>query len=303
MYFGRNSWSGGSRRRIVTGRPSIARKMPTKSSRWNGRSRFTAACRAVASLAMIISRTMGIRSAAKNMCSVRTSPMPSAPNSRAFFASSGVSALARTPSVRILSAQPRNSLTSTVSCGGMSFTASTMTSPVSPSMAIRSPSRIVRPPASNTRRSSFTTMSLAPTTQHLPMPTATTAACEVRPPRAVTMPSDEYMPATSSGDVSGRTRITRWSFRAASTARSALKTTCPTAPPGAAGRPRASRRPSASARSLSFGSRTGRNSFPSSRGGTRSRAVCWSITLSRTRATATRTAAAAERLPARVCRR
>src|SRR5207247_907275 len=109
----------------------------------------------------------------------------------------------------------------------------------------------------------------------------------VRAPRAVTMPSEAYMPATSSGDVSGRTRMTCWPSRAASTARSALKTTCPTAPPGAAGSPRASRRPFASACSLSFGSSTGRKILLSSRGGTRSSAVCWSITLSRTRSTAT----------------
>ncbi len=33
---GRNSCSGGSSRRMVTGRPSIASKMPTKSAFWNG---------------------------------------------------------------------------------------------------------------------------------------------------------------------------------------------------------------------------------------------------------------------------
>jgi hypothetical protein len=32
--WGRNSWSGGSSRRMVTGRPFIAVKMPMKSSRW-----------------------------------------------------------------------------------------------------------------------------------------------------------------------------------------------------------------------------------------------------------------------------
>ena len=32
--FGRNSWSGGSIRRMTTGRPSIARKMPSKSPCW-----------------------------------------------------------------------------------------------------------------------------------------------------------------------------------------------------------------------------------------------------------------------------
>ncbi len=42
-----------------------------------------------------------------NMCSVRHRPMPSAPNSRAFWASSGISAFARTPRVRSSSAQAR----------------------------------------------------------------------------------------------------------------------------------------------------------------------------------------------------
>ena len=80
----------------------MARKIPMKSSRWNGRSLLTAARRAtVPSEAMIISRTIEIRSAAKNMCSVRTRPMPSAPNSRARRASSGVSALARTPQLAV----------------------------------------------------------------------------------------------------------------------------------------------------------------------------------------------------------
>ena len=45
-----------------------------------------------------------MRSASKNMCSVRQSPMPSAPSSRAFLASRGVSALVRTLRRRNLSA-------------------------------------------------------------------------------------------------------------------------------------------------------------------------------------------------------
>ena len=36
----------------------------------------------------------------------------------------------------------------------------------------------------------------------VPMPRATTAACEVMPPRAVMMPSDTAMPSISSGEVS-----------------------------------------------------------------------------------------------------
>ena len=264
----------------MTGSPSIARKIPMKSSRWNGRSFATATRRSAESPAMIISRTIGMRSGLKNMCSVRTSPIPSAPKSRAFRASSGVSALARTPSVRRSSAHARNSLNSPPSSGWSVFTASRSTSPVEPSTEITSPSRIVRPPASNARRSSSTITSPAPTTQHLPMPTATTAACDVRPPREVTMPWAAYIPATSSGEVSGRTRITFPPARARSTAWSASNTTSPTAAPGAAGSPRASNRPAAIARSRSCSSNFGWSSWCKSWGRTRISARSRSITLS-----------------------
>ena len=52
----------------------------------------------------IISRNAAILSSSKNMCSVRQRPIPSAPSSRAFFASAGVSAFVRTCSLRNLSA-------------------------------------------------------------------------------------------------------------------------------------------------------------------------------------------------------
>ena len=51
-------------------------------------------------------------------------------------------------------------------------------------------------------------MPSAPTTAHVPMPRATTAACDVLPPRAVRMPSATIMPCRSSGLVSLRTRMT-----------------------------------------------------------------------------------------------
>ena len=54
--------------------------------------------------AQIISRNGVMRLCEKNMCSVRQRPMPSAPSSRAFFASRGVSAFVRTFSLRNLSA-------------------------------------------------------------------------------------------------------------------------------------------------------------------------------------------------------
>ena len=80
--FGRNSWSGGSSRRIVTGRSPISRKMPTKSSRCIGRIFASAARRPSADSARIISRTARMRSSSKNMCSVRQSPMPSRAEAR-----------------------------------------------------------------------------------------------------------------------------------------------------------------------------------------------------------------------------
>ena len=63
-----------------------------------------------------------------NMCSVRQRPIPSAPNSRAFAASSGVSAFARTRRRRISSAQPRIVPKFSSIAGGTSGTAPTITS-------------------------------------------------------------------------------------------------------------------------------------------------------------------------------
>ena len=73
------------------------------------RSFSSAAASFLGVLARIISRTIGSRSGARNMCSVRHRPMPSAPSLRALAASSPVSALARTASLplRIASAHCR----------------------------------------------------------------------------------------------------------------------------------------------------------------------------------------------------
>ena len=67
-----------------------------KSERWIGRSFSSAARRPVSSEARIISRIERTRSPSKNMCSVRQSPIPSAPKARAERASIGVSVLALT---------------------------------------------------------------------------------------------------------------------------------------------------------------------------------------------------------------
>ena len=77
---GRNSCSGGSRSRIVTGSPCMITNSSTKSARCIGSSLASAARRDFSSSARIISRTARMRSSSKNMCSVRQSPMPSAPN-------------------------------------------------------------------------------------------------------------------------------------------------------------------------------------------------------------------------------
>ena len=82
-----------------------------------------------------------------------------------------------------------------------------------------------------------TFISPAPTTQHIPHPLATKAACEVIPPREVNIATDALIPSTSSGFVSSLTNTTFSPLAAQSTASCAVKTALPVAPPGPAGRP------------------------------------------------------------------
>ena len=124
---GRNSCSGGSSRRIVIGSPGIAANRPSKSCCCSGSSSSSAARRSGSVRAMIIARIFGWRSAAMNMCSVRHRPMPSAPCSIALRASAGVSALARTPSRRISSAQPSTRSKRSLRAGSDSGTSSRVT--------------------------------------------------------------------------------------------------------------------------------------------------------------------------------
>ena len=72
--------------------------------------------------------------------------------------------------------------------GGTSATWPMMTIPAVPSIVIASPSATSRPPKLARRRSRSITSSSTPATHGLPMPRATTAACEVMPPNAVTIP-------------------------------------------------------------------------------------------------------------------
>ena len=100
------------------------------------------------SSARIMRRTIGRRSSPRNMCSVRHSPMPSAPNRRALAASGPLSALARTASwpLRILSAHPRmvSNSAGASACAELRPRPST-TRPVVPSMEMMSPSFTVTP--------------------------------------------------------------------------------------------------------------------------------------------------------------
>mmetsp|Transcript_37749 Transcript_37749/g.118186 ORF Transcript_37749/g.118186 Transcript_37749/m.118186 type:complete len:299 (-) Transcript_37749:1759-2655(-) len=235
---GRNSCSGGSRRRTVTGRPSMASKMPSKSLRCSGSSSVMAVAFSSGDCARIMRRTEARRASSKNMCSVRTRPMPWAPFLRATAASSGVSALASTRRRRVLSAQPMKRAREPVSSASLRSCSPRSTSPVLPLMAMTSPSLKVAPEAS-VAVVAPTSRSEAPTTQGLPQPRATTAAWEVMPPREVSMPSAACMPPTSSGEVSSRTRIT-FLMPCSLTSSSALaaeKAATPTAAPGEAGRP------------------------------------------------------------------
>ena len=77
----------------------------------------------------------------------------------------------------------------------------------------------------------------APATHGLPIPRATTAACDVMPPRVVKMPSAACMPPMSSGEVSTRTRMVLRPALLAASASAAEKTIAPVAAPGDAGKP------------------------------------------------------------------
>ena len=174
------------------------------------------------------------------MCSVRHSPMPSAPKRRATSASWGRSAFVRTFSRRNSSAQPRMTSNGPVGSGVITGTAPTTTSPVVPLIEITSPSCTITPFTSNTPPPTSMSSAAAPHTAGLPMPRATTAAWLTSPPREVRMPSAAIMPWRSSGRGLGphQDHVLALAWRAS--ASSAVKYTLPTAAPGDAFRPLAS---------------------------------------------------------------
>ncbi len=159
----------------------MALSIPIKSSLCIGKIIFNAALRDSLSLARIICRTAEILSEPKNICSVRQRPIPSAPNARAFCASSGVSAFARIFNLRKSSTQDIISSNSGGNSPSSVATSPSMTSPVFPSSEIISPSlTIISVPLEPTIFICLLAKSISklvhPVTQHLPIPRATTAA-------------------------------------------------------------------------------------------------------------------------------
>lgn len=178
---------------------------------------------------------------------------------------------------------------------GATSTSPRNTSPVDPSIATTSPSWTTCPSALKLRVTTSMSSASAPTTHVRPMPRATTAACDVLPPRAVSTPTAAIMPPRSSGFVSRRTSTTSLPSAAHSCAVGESKTAIPTAAPGEAAIPRASRVRSAAE------SNCGNSSCVSCSPETRASASSSVIRCSSTSCVAIRNAAAAVRLPTRVC--
>ncbi len=168
------------------------------------------------------------------MCSVRARPIPSAPNFRAFEAEGPSSAFARTFSWRKPSAHPSRVSKSSDSPGSTSGTTPRTTRPVVPSIEMTSPSLTVMPPTLNCRLAPSIFSASAPQTAGLPIPRATTAACDVLPPCEVRIPLAAIIPWRSSGLVSRRTSRTASPLSPSSAAVSASKTALPVAAPGEA---------------------------------------------------------------------
>ena len=178
-----------------------------------------------------MTRSINDRRSPRNMCSVRHRPMPWAPSDLARAASSAVSAFARIASRRRTSAwvsSRSTALTSAVVSSSAPSRAAVQAGldvglhrrrhdghraeedlagrPVDADLDRPRRSAPCRPARSGSTAS--TSSASAPQTQVLPMPRATTAACEVFPPRAVRMPLAAIMPSRSSGLVSLRTSTT-----------------------------------------------------------------------------------------------
>ena len=138
-----------------------------------------------------------------------------------------------------------------------------------------------------------------PATQQVPIPLATTAACDVIPPLTVNIPLHTFIPSISFADVSKRTNINSFSPASCNcTAFSALNTTFPVAAPGDAANP--------CAICLAFFnfslSKFGCNNCSNCLGSTLKTASLSSINPSFTKSTATCKAACAVLFPFLVCK-
>ena len=157
------------------------------------------------------------------------------------LACAGMSALARTPSLRYSSAQPMKCTRSRIVVAGSVFSLPHDHAPVVPSIVIQSPSFASPVEPSISLLASSTVTAPQPHTSGLPMPSVTTAAwghasAEVRSPWT-RLPCRESSGVGFAAHQDDRLNLP---FASHSMASSAVKTICPTAAPGDAGRPVAS---------------------------------------------------------------
>ena len=186
----------------------MASKSPLKSRSWSGSSSASAARRPSLSRAMIIARILGWRSSAMNMCSVRHSPIPSAPELPGAPRVAGrVGVGAHAAAARSSSAHARTCSKSRSIVGSSKRRARLDDCPVAAvdRRSRRRPGTPGRRSAARRRPRRSTTG--APVTAGTPIPRATSAACEALPPSEVRIPFATWKPATSSASVNGRTRI------------------------------------------------------------------------------------------------
>ena len=174
-----------------------------------------------------------MRSASKNMCSVRQRPMPSAPNSRAWRASRGVSALARTlqPPLGVGPAHERGKVAGELRLAHLGTADQHLPgAAVDGDHVALAAARASRPAACRPWRRSAAR-------RH---PRRTAVPCRGRRrPRGSScrrapsdMPAAACMPWMSSGLVSRRTRMTSRPRVRSASASSAVKTISPAAAPG-----------------------------------------------------------------------
>ena len=205
---GINSWSIGSSKRMFTGLSPIVSNILLKSLFWNSSIRSSASLLSFSSSASIILLKTGSLSSLKNMCSVLQSPIPSAPNITACLASAGLSAFVLTFIYLNSSAHSIIFEKSSDITGGVVSIRPLNILPVLPSSDIKSPSSIVSSAMTAQQFSSSTFRSAHPAIQHLPIPRATSAACDVIPPCSVKTPSATAIPARSSGEADFRISTT-----------------------------------------------------------------------------------------------